>query len=84
MRETWWQEATKQSLSAPWAGQPQVIGPAADDRVVTPSELAELMRSMGELTSALSAFVVVAENLYPRLRRVKQVDVTVVQHDIQP
>ena len=46
----------------------QVPPQHADDLDITPVEAAEMLKAMTELTVALSAFIVAAEKLYPRLK----------------
>lgn len=46
----------------------QVPPQSADDLDITPVEAAEMLHAMTELTVALSAFIVAAEKLYPRLK----------------
>jgi len=56
MRETWADANAK------------LLRDLVDAQGVTPTEAADLMKSLGELTAALSAFIVVAEGLYPHLK----------------
>jgi len=56
LRETWREANAK------------LLADLADAPGVTPEQLADLMRSLAQLTTALSAFIAVAETLYPKLR----------------